>query len=99
METITTVPKRELIARIAVRSNVTAAQADAVVIALLEEVQAAVAEGHKVTLPRFGTFEPRERQARTARNPRTGEEIPVEARRAPGFKAAAGFKQRVNDGA
>jgi DNA-binding protein HU-beta len=43
----------------------------------------------------FGTFEPRDRSARTGRNPQTGGEIQIAATTVPGFKAGAAFKQAV----
>lgn len=67
-----------------------------VVDALINEVQSQVKRGEKVTLPGFGTFERRNRSARTARNPRTGEEIQVAASKVPAFKPGAGFKSTVS---
>ena len=54
-----------------------------------------VAGGEKVTLPGFGTFEKRERAARTARNPQTGESIKVKKTSGPGFTPGTGFKSYV----
>lgn len=54
-----------------------------------------VAGGEKVTLPGFGTFEKRERAARTARNPQTGESVKVKKTSVPAFKAGTGFKSYV----
>ena len=48
-------------------------------------------------LPGFGTFEPRERGARTARHPSTGAPLQLAATRAVGFKVGATFKQEVAD--
>ncbi len=63
---------------------------------LITEVQKQVKKGEKVTLPGFGTWERRARSARTARNPRTGEEIKVKASKVPAFKPGAGFKSFVS---
>jgi len=54
-----------------------------------------VARGGKVQLTGFGTFERRERRARTARNPRTGAEIAVPATKVPAFSAGKSLKERV----
>ena len=62
---------------------------------MLDTVTDAVASGEKVTLPGFGTFDKRERAARTARNPQTGEAVKVKKTSVPGFKAGAGFKSYV----
>jgi len=56
-----------------------------------------VASGEKVQLPGFGTFEQRERGARTARNPSTGAQLQLAATRAVGFKVGGTFKQEVAD--
>jgi DNA-binding protein HU-beta len=54
-----------------------------------------VAAGDRVTLPGFGTFEPRSRAARSGRNPQTGEVMQIAASKAPAFKPATAFKQAV----
>ncbi len=56
-----------------------------------------MASGDKVQLPGFGTFERRERGARTARHPSTGAPLQLAATRAVGFKVGATFKQEVAD--
>ena len=63
--------------------------------AVIDAITKTVAGGDKVTIAGFGTFEPRERSARTGRNPQTGEEIQIAATTVPGFKAGAAFKQAV----
>ncbi len=63
---------------------------------LINQVQKNVKKGEKVSLPGFGTFERRQRGARTARNPRTGESIKVKASKVPVFKAGAAFKKTVS---
>jgi DNA-binding protein HU-beta len=90
-----TVNKKDLASRAAANAGVDAKVAYAVTSALFEVVLAAVAAGERVTVQGFGTFEGRERAARMGRNPQNGEEIPVAARTAPAFKAAAQFKERV----
>ena len=64
--------------------------------ATLNAIEGAVKKGERVSLPGFGTFERRARSARTARNPRTGEEIKVPATKVPAFKAGATFKSNVS---
>ncbi len=64
--------------------------------AVLESITEAVARGDKVTLTGFGTFERRERSARTGRNPQTGQEMQISASRAPAFKAGKAFKEAVD---
>jgi DNA-binding protein HU-beta len=64
--------------------------------AFVTQVQKQVKKGEKVTVPGFGTFTRRQRSARTARNPRTGESIKVRASKVPAFKPGAGFKDYVS---
>lgn len=94
-----TVQKGALVARVAQNAGVSHDNALDVVNALTEEVQAAVERGEKVTIVGFGAFEGRQRSAREARNPSTGEKIKVAATVAPAFKAAVPFKKRVADAA
>ena len=64
--------------------------------ALLDTIADALKAGDKVSLTGFGTFEVRDRAARQARNPQTGETIDVAASRAPAFKAGKALKDAVN---
>ena len=66
--------------------------------AFVTEVQNAVTKGDKVSITGFGVFEKRERAARTARNPRTGETVKVRKTSAPAFRPGTGFKELVASG-
>jgi DNA-binding protein HU-beta len=66
--------------------------------AFVTEVQNAVTKGDKVSITGFGVFEKRDRAARTARNPRTGETVKVKKTSAPAFRAGTGFKELVASG-
>ena len=90
------VNKTELRDAIASHAELSNAQADKALEAVITSITTAVAGGDKVTVPGFGTFESRERSARTGRNPQTGAEIQIAATTVPGFKAGAGFKQAVS---
>jgi len=68
-----------------------------VVRTMLEVLEELVSEGERVSLPTFGSFEPIDKQARTSRNPRTGEEIHTEAKVVPRFRPAKAFKDKVHD--
>ena len=52
-------------------------------------------KGKRVQITGFGTFETKERKARTGRNPRTGESIKISATKTPGFRAGKGLKDAV----
>ncbi|QBI18177.1 HU family DNA-binding protein [Egibacter rhizosphaerae] len=64
--------------------------------AITKTITEQVARGEKVALTGFGTFERRERAARTGRNPQTGEQIKVKASKTPAFKAGKAFKDAVS---
>lgn len=87
--------KSELIDAVASSTGESKRAVGDVVDGFISTIQQRVGTGEKVTLPGFGTFERRERSPRTARNPRTGEEIQVPATRVPAFKAGQGFKDAV----
>ena len=77
----------ELAAAIAARHKwMTAADSEAAVKTILAGVAATLASGGRVEIRGFGTFSARERPGRWARNPKTGEQIQVEAKRVPHFK-------------
>jgi DNA-binding protein HU-beta len=86
----------ELIQQVADEANLTKAQTQAVVRALLKTIVQVVAEGGKITLVGFGSFEPRVRSAREGRNPQTREVIQIPAARVPIFSAGKSFREAVN---
>lgn len=88
--------KTELRDAVALHAELTNAQADKAIEAVITSITSAVAGGDKVSLPGFGTFEARQRNARTGRNPQTGESLEIAASTAPAFKAGAAFKSAVN---
>ena len=88
--------KKELIAVVATKADVTKKDAEAVVNAFVEAVTAELKKGEKVQLVGFGTFEVSKRKARTGRNPQTGENIKIKASKAPKFKAGKALKDAVN---
>lgn len=63
---------------------------------LVDIITDALYEGEQVRISDFGTFEIRERAARTGHNPKTGEAIEIPASKAVGFKAAKALKEAVN---
>ncbi|QLE42228.1 HU family DNA-binding protein [Nostoc sp. C052] len=87
--------KGELVDAVAGKTGVTKKQADAVLTAALEVITEAVANGDKVTLVGFGSFDRRDRAAREGRNPKTNEKMEIAATRVPGFSAGKAFKEKV----
>ena len=69
--------KTELVEKVAASAGLTKAQADAAVNAFVETLTDVLKAGDKITLKGFGTFEVRQREARTGRNPRTGETMTI----------------------
>lgn len=89
--------KKELIAALAGKTGATKTNANRNVLALIEIISSTLEKGGKVALSGFGSFEVRERAARTVRNPRTGEPLKIKAARVPAFKAGASLKATIND--
>ncbi|QQK62588.1 HU family DNA-binding protein (plasmid) [Shewanella sp. LC6] len=88
--------KSELIMKVAEDADISKAKADAAVNALINSVTEELKAGGTVALTGFGTFQVKERAARTGRNPQTGENIQIAAAKIPGFKAGKGLKDSVN---
>ena len=88
--------KTELIAAIAEQSGLTKKDEEKALNATIDTIIKAVAEGDKIQLTGFGTFEQRQRNARTGCDPRTGNTIEIPASKVPAFKAGKGFKDIVN---
>ena len=90
--------KGELIEAVARNTGESKATADRMVNETLDVIVGAVVSTGKVQITGFGTFEARDRAARTARNPQTGAPIHVAATRVPAFKAGKSFKDAVRPG-
>ena len=87
--------KADLITKIAEKSELSKKDSEKALNAVIAAITDALTEGDKVQLTGFGTFEVRDRAAKTARNPRTGETIDVPACKVPAFKAGKGLKDKV----
>jgi len=85
--------KHELISKVSEKTGLSKKASALAVDAVLDAIAEALAAGEKVHLIGFGTFEVRERAARIARNPQTGEPVEVPATRVPAFKAGKGLKE------
>jgi DNA-binding protein HU-beta len=87
--------KGDLVAKIAKDACLTKAQAEAAFDATLEGIQSALKKGDKATFVGFGTFSVTKRKARTGRNPQTGAEIKIPARKVVKFTAGSELKKAV----
>ena len=94
-----TMTKSELIADLAVANpHLTSRDVELIVCTIFDEITAALARGARVELRGFGAFTVKRRDARTGRNPRTGEAVPVDEKAVPFFKAGKDLRERVNRG-
>ena len=87
--------KADLVDQVAARTGQTKVAAAAAIEAAMDVIMETVAESESVTLSGFGTFEPRNRKARTGRNPRTGDAVPIPARTVPSFRPGNSFKAAI----
>jgi len=88
--------KSELIEAIAMHANLSKASAGRTLDATTQAISDALKKGDSVTLIGFGTFKVTQRAARIGRNPQTGKELKIAARKAPGFTAGKALKDAVN---
>ncbi len=87
--------KVEFVASIANKTGLKKKDAEAAVNAFIETVGETLKQGDKISIVGFGTFEVRDRPARTGLNPRTKEKIEIAATKAPAFKAGKALKDAV----
>ena len=87
--------KVELVDKMAKDAKVTKTAAGKALDSLVDGVKKALKKGDKVTLIGFGTFSVTQRKARKGRNPQTGKEIKIAARKAPKFSAGKALKTAV----
>ena len=87
--------KAELIDAVATKSELTKQDTKKAVDALFETISNTLANEEKIQLIGFGTFEVRERAARTGRNPQTGEEMTIPASKVPAFKPGKELKEAL----
>ena len=89
--------KSELIARLAERNpHLYLRDVERIVDTVFDEITQALVDGDRVELRGFGAFSVKHRDARTGRNPRTGEAVQVDAKRLPFFKTGKGLRERLN---
>lgn len=88
--------KTQLIDAVAAKGNLKKKDAEAAVSAAIEVIVDTLKAGEKVQIVGFGTFEVKERGARTGRNPQTGEAIQIAASKLPAFSAGKALKDAIN---
>ena len=88
--------KSDLIAAVAAKTGETKKSAETSINAIVDVIAETLAKGDKIQLVGFGSFEVRSRAARNGRNPQTGKEMKIAAKKAPVFKAGKALKDAVN---
>lgn len=89
--------KSELIQKLAERNpHLYMRDVEKIVETIFDEITEALAQGDRVELRGFGAFSVKHRDARTARNPRTGESVQVEAKKLPFFKTGKALRDSLN---
>lgn len=87
--------KTELVEAVAASAHLSKADAARALDAVVSSITEALAKGDQVTIVGFGTFLVRQREARSGRNPRTGDTIEIAASNVPSFKAGKALKDAV----
>ncbi|MBP7508261.1 MAG: HU family DNA-binding protein [Acetomicrobium sp.] len=88
--------KAEVVSKVAEEAKITKAAADKAFQAVIGCIQGALTNGEKVCFVGFGTFSVAERKARKGRNPQTGKEIKIAAKKVPKFTAGSALKEAVS---
>ena len=91
--------KADLVEQMAEKTGLTRTDVAATVDAFLDAVKQSLENGHNIEIRGFGTFKIKPRKARKARNPRTGDVVPVPDRKIPVFKPSNEFKNLVMNSA
>ena len=87
--------KADIVRQIAQETGLTKTDVAAVVDGFIESVIESLQQGDHIEIRGFGTFKSVTRAPRTGRNPRTGSEVKISSRRAPGFKPSKELRARV----
>ena len=88
--------KAEVVTSLMDKTGISRKQAIDAVEIFLDSIKSALMQGEKVSLVGFGTFHIKEKNARNGRNPRTGEQIQIPAKRVPVFKPGKSFREEIN---
>ncbi|MCX6139460.1 MAG: integration host factor subunit beta [Candidatus Kapabacteria bacterium] len=96
-EAVLNVTKADIVDKIASETGLTKLETKAVVDGFLLSIIDALAAGNRIELRGFGVFSVKSRKPRMARNPRTGDPVPLEERFIPAFKVSSEFQEKVHD--
>jgi len=88
--------KAELVEKVSDKIHLTKKQTELVVNTVFQSITDSLSDGKKVELRGFGSFRIRERNARVGRNPKSGAQVDVPAKRVPFFKAGKDLRELVD---
>ena len=88
--------KDELVAKVAEQSGLKKADVQKALDSMIETIITTIKLGEKVNITNLGIFKIKDKKARVARNPKTGESIQVPAKKAPKFIPSKSLKEAVN---
>ncbi len=88
--------KAELISKVAAAAGLKKAEAERAINAAIDALVEALSKGERTAIPGLGVFNVKQRKARKGRNPRTGKEIKIPARKVVSFTPAKSLKEAVN---
>jgi len=91
-----TITRADLANAVAQQAKLSRAESAELIDQMLEEIAGALERGESVRISSFGAFEVRLKKERVGRNPKTGEEVPIEARRVVSFKPSDVLKRYIN---
>lgn len=94
-----TVTRAQLVEQVVRSTNLPLNESTAIVETIFESIVEALQRGDSIQIRGFGSFATRQRPARTGRNPKTGTEVKVPAKRIPFFKPSKELKTHINGGA
>ncbi len=89
--------KADLVEGVSAKTGLTRTDVAVVVDGFLDAVKKSLEDGNNIEIRGFGTFKVKQRKARKARNPRTGEEVPVPDRKVPVFRPSNEFKALITN--
>ncbi len=87
--------RSDLIDRLAIEKDISIAAAEAIILEIFGSLSDTLIAGDRIELRGFGSFEIREYEGYTGRNPRTGMEVPVASKKTPFFKVGKELKERI----
>ena len=89
--------KAEVVSEVAAKSGLSKKDSEKAIAGVIETITETLAKGESIQLVGFGTFEVRERAARSGINPQTKKKIQIPATKVPAFKAGRGLKDAVSN--